>query len=224
MSIKTSIGWTDISWNPIRGLCPGSCWFCYARKYYKRFGWNPELRLDLQERKLKKIPDDSKVFVCSTNDLFHHAVKPSWRARVFEVIERYPKLTFQVLTKFPENAGGGIILGNVWFGISLTGKATADGNWQRFKNFQRVWAPVKFISFEPMMSRSCYSLEGIDWVIVGALTGYGKKLQPERAWIKSYIDRCAVLDIPVFLKENLRDIWGKGLIQEFPVIEKNDSC
>lgn len=226
--MTTKIEWTDETWNPIRGLCSGNCWFCYARKFYKRFGWNPELRLELQESRVKKFPDGSKVFVCSMNDLFHHAVKPEWRARVFEVIEKYPKLTFQILTKFPKNIGGGALLPNVWMGISLTGKGDNNNNYQRFKDFQKVWATVKFISFEPMMSKSFYPLEGIDWVIIGKLNHEGNKLQPKREWIKSYVDRCQVLGIPVFLKKELREIWGSELIQEFPyesifyVEEKND--
>lgn len=217
--MSTKIDWTDETWNPIKGICPGGCWFCYAKKFYKRFKWNPELRLELDEWRLKKIPDGSKVFVCSMNDLFHYAVKPEWRAKVFEVIEKYPKLTFQILTKFPRNAGGGALLHNVWLGISLTGKGSNNNNYQRFKDFQKVWATFKFISFEPMMSSSCYPLEAIDWVIIGALTGHGNKLQPKRSWIKSYIERCSVLGIPIFLKNNLSKIWGKSfpLIQEFPI-------
>ncbi len=216
MSLKTSIGWTDATWNPIKGLCKGGCWYCYSRKMVKRFKWNETLRLQLDEYKLKKIPDGSRVFVCSMVDLFHHEVKPAWRAKVFEIIEKYPKLTFQILTKYPRNVGGGALLGNVWLGISLTGKPNSAGNWQRFKDFQRTWAALKFISFEPMMSKSFYPLEDIDWVIIGALTGHGNKLQPKRAWIKSYVDRCKVLGIPIFLKNNLKDIWRAPLIQQFP--------
>lgn len=216
MSQKKSIGWADATWNPIKGLCPGNCWFCYARKFYKRFKWNPELRLQLEEYKLKKIPKGSRVFVCSTIDLFHHQIKPEWRARVFEVIEKYPDLTFQILTKYPRNVGGGGLLGNVWLGISLTGKSEAHQNYQRFKDFQRVWAALKFISFEPMMSFSCYPLDNIDWVIIGALTGHGNKLQPKREWINHYVKRCNDLGIPVFLKDNLKAVWGSNLIQQIP--------
>ena len=36
---KSKIEWTDYSWNPIKGLCPVGCWYCYAKKMYKRFGW-----------------------------------------------------------------------------------------------------------------------------------------------------------------------------------------
>ncbi len=213
--MSTKIDWTDETWNPIKGLCPGNCWYCYARKFHKRFKWNPELRLELQEYRLKKFKEGSKVFVCSLTDLFHHQVKPAWRHQIFELMEKYQKLTFQILTKFPKNIGA-FLLPNVWLGITLTGKPENDNNYQRYQDFKRIWAPVKFISFEPMMSKSFYPLERIDWVIIGKLNHHGDQLQPKREWIKSYVDRCRVLGIPVFLKKELQKIWGQELIQEFP--------
>lgn len=215
--MSTKIDWTDETWNPIKGLCPGNCWYCYARTFHKRFKWNPELRLDLQEYRVKKFKEGSKVFVCSLTDLFHHQIKQEWRTRIFQIIEKYPKLTFQILTKFPKNIGA-FLLSNVWLGITLTGKIDNDNNYQRFRDFQRVWAPVKFISFEPMMSKSFYPLENIDWIIIGKLNYHGNKLQPKREWIKNYVERCRVLGIPVFLKKELKQIWGEDLIQEFPLI------
>jgi protein gp37 len=56
-----------------------------------------------------------------------------------------------------------------------------------------------------------------DWVIVGAMTGtHANKHRPQREWIKRIVEYCRVGDMPVFLKNNLADIWGEPLIQEFP--------
>ncbi len=43
---KTKIPWCDYTINPVKGLCPMACEYCYARKMYKRFKWNPVIRYD----------------------------------------------------------------------------------------------------------------------------------------------------------------------------------
>ena len=43
---KTKIEWCDYTLNPVKGLCPVGCSYCYARRLYRRFGWNPKIRLD----------------------------------------------------------------------------------------------------------------------------------------------------------------------------------
>ena len=57
----------------------------------------------------------------------------------------------------------------------------------------------------------------IKWVIIGAETGNRKgKVIPKREWIESIVAACRAASVPVFLKNNLVDIWGEPLIQEFP--------
>jgi DNA repair photolyase len=43
---QTMIEWADYTLNPIKGLCKYACSYCYARKMYKRFKWNEEIRFD----------------------------------------------------------------------------------------------------------------------------------------------------------------------------------
>ena len=53
-------------------------------------------------------------------------------------------------------------------------------------------------------------IEGIDWIIIGAMTGPGSRNhQPQKKWVES--------KIPVFMKDNLAEAWGEDLIQEFPL-------
>lgn len=40
------IGWIDYTWNPVKGLCPEACEYCYARRIYARFHYDPAIRLD----------------------------------------------------------------------------------------------------------------------------------------------------------------------------------
>lgn len=55
---------------------------------------------------------------------------------------------------------------------------------------------------------------GINWVIVGALTGPGVKLPPS-GWVQDIIDQCRLAGVPVFLKDNLK--WPEK-IQGFPEV------
>ena len=243
---RTKIEWTDYVWNPIKGLCPIDCKlpdgrsYCYARKIYQRFGWNPKVRFKLLEsleniiyknkettfgenikfRPQSRIKENSKIFICSTFELFHPIVKKEWRDKIFETIELNPKHTFQILTKFPQNIDRPMP-DNVWLGVSVT-KADDDG-WRRLYYLATTEAKIKFVSFEPLLGKLNTSLlanvtEDFDWFIIGRLTGHGKKYDPDISWIKDIVTACADSDVKVFLKNNLKDIWGENLIQEMPQI------
>ncbi|MBB5443640.1 MULTISPECIES: phage Gp37/Gp68 family protein [unclassified Paraburkholderia] len=117
---KTTIEWTEYTWNPITGCdvtSPG-CKNCYAmklagtrlRNHASRAGltratsagpvWNGEVRfneewLDQPFRWTRP----RMVFVCAHGDLFHESVPDEWIDRVFAVMARARQHTYQVLTK-----------------------------------------------------------------------------------------------------------------------------
>jgi protein gp37 len=122
---KTSIEWTDASWNPIVGcteISPG-CANCYAARLaatrlrntpqYKGLAtihnpgearWTGEVRnifgLDhkvLEEPLHWRKP--RRIFVCDMGDLFHEDVQDEWLHSVFWTILSCPRHTFQILTK-----------------------------------------------------------------------------------------------------------------------------
>ncbi|GAH61451.1 unnamed protein product [marine sediment metagenome] len=65
---QSGIEWTDWTLNPIKGKCPVACPYCYARKMYDRFRWNPEVRfVPSVFNDLPKKP--VRVFVGSTMEL-----------------------------------------------------------------------------------------------------------------------------------------------------------
>lgn len=121
---KTSIEWTDVTWNPTRGcnrVSPG-CKNCYAERQAARFkdvgqpfhGFvkihtNGEPRwtgkVELVEDKLSeplRWRKPQRVFVNSMSDLFHEALPDDAIDRVFAVMALCPHHTFQILTKRPE--------------------------------------------------------------------------------------------------------------------------
>lgn len=124
----TSIEWTDVTWNPVRGCSRVSagCQACYAEGVARRFAgpgqpyeglvrigkdgkpkaqWNGEVRFvaeHLADPLRWKKP--RRVFVNSMSDLFHEALPFEQIAAVFGVMSSAPRHTFQVLTKRPERA------------------------------------------------------------------------------------------------------------------------
>lgn len=220
---RTKIEWADYVFNPIEGLCPVDCktpdgkGYCYARKMYRRFGMNPKVFLNLNELIMPFPKNPSRIFVCSTFELFH-PVADKWRDEIFEVINLEPQHTFIVLTKMPENIDRPMPP-NVWLGVSVTG----ENDFWRAKQLCGIEAKMKFVSIEPLLSDDCSGpsftgpmLDELSWGIIGRLTGHGKTWDPSKETVSRFVRLFKTRDIPVFLKNNLREIWGKPLIQEFP--------
>ncbi len=83
---------------------------------------------------------------------------------------------------------------------------------------------MRFVSFEPLLGRLPFamSLRGVDWVIIGKLTG-SRKVELKTAWVEDIIAECDREGIPVFMKNNLVPFFGKDeLRQEFPKMEVSE--
>jgi protein gp37 len=121
---KTSIEWTDRTWNPIRGCSRVSegCRNCYAEQVAARFSGDGQAYHGLARRRSNgeaqwtgevRVIDNhmldplswrtaSRVFVNSMSDLFHEHVTDETIDQIFAVIALAPHHTFQILTKRPE--------------------------------------------------------------------------------------------------------------------------
>lgn len=207
---RTKIEWTDYTLNPIKGICKMSCDYCYAKKIYKRFKLSPRVSLRIKEfNKLKSLRVSSKIFLCSTHELFGNWIPDAWREMIFKEIAKYPQHTFQILTKCPNKATEWFLPDNVWLGVTID-------NWvgTRLIALRNSHAKLKFVSFEPLLDEIDTDLEGINWVIIGAQTAPYNP--PEREWVEKIIKEARRHKIPVFLKNNLK--WKKK-IQEFPKVK-----
>ena len=215
MSIKESIGWCDMTLNPIKGRCKGGCWYCYysgKRGMLNRFKMDDQTRLETGV--FWPLPDKSKrIFLCSTHDLFGSWIPTKWRDSIFYEIEWNPQHTFQILTKFPENIDRKMPH-NVWLGVTVTNNGDMIKTWR----LGRKEARLKFMSIEPIFERiDPYMIHySCNWIIVGRLTGYGHEYDPKKEWIEEIVWKARERDVPIFIKDNLKEIWGTNLIQEFP--------
>lgn len=123
MSAKTSIEWTEATWNPVRGcsiVSPG-CKHCYAMRQAHRHagrGGAYEGLTRMAKRgpvwtgKVRTVPAllkaplgwraPRRIFVDSMSDLFHESVPDDFVADVFAVMAQAERHTFQILTKRAE--------------------------------------------------------------------------------------------------------------------------
>lgn len=222
---RTKIEWTDYSWNPITG-CKHGCWYCYAKKLAHRFkkvfpnGFEPTFYED-RLKEPYEVKNPSKIFVCSIADLYAPWTPSEWREKVVDSMLWCPvKHTFQLLTKNPERIPDAPIYpGNWWFGTTVTNQ---NGDWKNIEEIKRVTASVRFVSFEPLLGQlpDDICLEGIQWIIIGKLTG-SKKVKLNSYWVRHIRDEAERHNIPVFLKNNL---GIKNPIQEFPKSKLCGAC
>jgi protein gp37 len=221
----SSIEWTNVTWNPVAGcsvLSPG-CTNCYAmrmaarleamgsskyRSLTRRSGnravWTGAIRLDWLGL---EAPLDwtrpSRVFVNSMSDLFHEGVPTEFIERVWDVMARAPRHTFQILTKRPERmaelSASLPLLKNVWLGTSVE---NSEYLW-RLDALRTTKAAARFVSFEPLLgSVKGASLRDIHWAIVGGESGPAAR-PIEADWIFEIRTACRATGTAFFFKQ-----WG----------------
>lgn len=211
---KTKIEWCDYTINPIKGLCKHACWYCYARRMYKRFKWNEEVRFVPEElNKIARIKEPSRIFLCSTHDLFGEWIPDKWIFKIITECQKYSQHTFLLLTKNPKRYLDWTFRDNFWTGETITDN-TRTSIMKREKG-------ISFISFEPLLSEVYSSFIYTQWIIIGALTGRGNgKIAPKKEWIEKILKEANNHNVPVFMKNNLKPYWQGKLRQEFPAIKR----
>ena len=143
------------------------------------------------------------IFVNSMSDLFHEEVPLDFIAGMFEVMNRCPQHTFQVLTKRPERAaemaGGLRWTPNIWMGATVEN----DQAIHRIDCLRRIPAQVRFLSLEPLLGPlPRLPLAGIHWVIVGGESGPGARPM-RKEWVTDLREQCVSQEVAFFFKQ-----WG----------------
>jgi protein gp37 len=211
---KSSIEWTEMTWNPTTGCdkLSAGCKFCYAETMTKRlkgmgqkkysegfkFRIHPETLLIPYTWRKPQI-----VFVNSMSDLFHKDVPLSYVQSVFKVMNDTPQHTYQVLTKrgdvLESYAPFLNFTANIWVGVSVEDIRVLD----RIMHLQKVDAHIRFLSLEPLIGElPNINLEGIHWVIVGGESGFNARPM-EKSWVEDIRIQCEKANVPFFFKQ-----WG----------------
>lgn len=214
MSTKSSIEWTETTWNPVTGCTKIShgCKFCYADRMARRLQamglekYRNGFAVTIHPSALKDPLTWKKprlVYVNSMSDLFHEDVPLSFIQSVFKTMNEASQHTFQVLTKRPsrvlEIENNLDWSPNIWLGTSIESQ-----RWPfRLQELNKINAEDKFLSLEPLIGPlPDIPVKGIDWVIVGGESGPGARpMEPD--WVREIRDVCLQEEVPFFFKQ-----WG----------------
>jgi protein gp37 len=171
----------------------------------------------LDEYKDKTRPRN--IFVGSMSDIFGAWVPDEWIEQIFEACKAAPQHNYMFLTKNPkryielQSSGKLPHDDNLWFGTTAN-TGTSPYMWKYGNGGFHT-----FLSIEPILEDFGEFAGEVppEWIIVGAETGNRKeKVVPEKSWIDNIVIQCREHNIPIFMKESLRALYGDSLIQEFP--------
>lgn len=253
------IAWTETTWNPIRGCSRVSegCRHCYAEAIAHRFSgpgqpyeglttadgkWNGVVRVvedHMNDPLTWRRP--RLVFVNSMSDLFHESLPDTAIDCVFHVMEHAPQHQFQVLTKRvhrmrPYHQRKGVVLPNVWMGVSVED----TGSWnERVSSLRDTPAAIRWVSVEPQLANICpreSDLVGIDWLVIGGESGPDARPFDTR-WARQWIELGRATGTAIFIKQlgshaayalgmksrkgGDMDEWPQDLrVREYPVIKE----
>lgn len=230
--------------NQATGFCDLPCWAraLYSR-FGKSFAPVVNARAVNDPLKLAYVTARLTIGVAFTGDLIIHSPGTSipghgtLQEAISGVMRATPQHRYLVLTKridrlqdwqeWPSNAIVGVSASTI----------------QQMARAEEVLAGVKaaakWLSLEPLLDVPPYAFDridkaGIKWVVIGAATGpkadmqelarrhglsmvpYARKysVQPERQWVEHITAMAHARGAAVWMKNNLRPLMGKNLIQE----------
>ena len=211
---KSTIEWTESTWNPVTGCNKISegCDNCYAERMAKRLkamgqqnyinGFEVVCHPHMLDVPLK-WKKSNMVFVNSMGDVFHEKVPLDFIKQVFGVMNIADQHFYQVLTKRAKRL---LELSemikwdsHIWMGVTVESKTYK----YRIDYLRKTPAKTKFLSLEPLLgSLGELNLSGIDWVIVGGESG-PRARSIEADWAREVRDQCIEQNVPFFFKQ-----WG----------------
>ena len=220
---KTSIEWTDDSWNPVTGctkVSPG-CDHCYAETFAERWRGTPghpyEQGFDLKLWPFRlELPlhwkKPRKIFVNSMSDWCHEGIPDEFIIQMFRTMIRADQHIYQLLTKraprmvklvpllsdlIKDMTGSSTWPSHIWLGVTIESHAQIG----RLNHLVQVPSAVRFISYEPALGPlGDISLANIQWLICGAESGHGARTM-EDDWARQARDLCERDGVAFFFKQ-----------------------
>ncbi len=217
---KGKIDWTDYSWNPVSG-CYHNCSYCYMQRMVKRgfYSMKPAFHPE-RLGEVIKLKKPSKIFVCSSGDMFGEWVEKDWVEAVISIVKELPQHTFQFLTKNPNRYSEFSFPKNCWLGTTIDGLPRTINN-ARILTELKHKNIIRFVSFEPLLNDvhehftsngNKKIFENLDWIIIGADSNKNAEKAPD-VWAEELISMARESHIPVWIKDN----YGyPEIIKEFP--------
>ncbi len=233
MATKSSIEWTDSTWNPVTGCTRESkgCDLCYAVRMTKRLEAMGQEKytglVNLGKKhfngRIKTHPDaldapkawkePQVIFVNSMSDLFHRDVPIDFIRKVFDVMEEASHHIYQVLTKRPKRmaevlaslqlSSGQSFSNNPLENVWLGTSVEDEEATHRIRSLQEVPAAIRFLSLEPLLG----PLEKLELTGIDWVIVGGESgfgARPMRKhWVIDIREQCQKARVPFFFKQ-----WG----------------
>jgi protein gp37 len=207
---NTKIQWTEATWNPWHGcqkVSPG-CKFCYMYRDKERYGQDATtvLRSKTMFKQPLKWEEPKIIFTCSWSDWFIEEAD-QWRDEAWEIIQKTPQHTYQILTKRPERIEDHLPdffneLQNVWIGVSVESQQQVD----RIAYLNDLPC-ITFASFEPLIGEIDWNenMDLLDWCIIGGESGNDTgryRYRPmELEWVEKLVKNAQVNNVKCFVKQ-----------------------
>jgi len=236
MAENSKIEWTNDTWNPWQGclkISPG-CKACYMYRDKKRYGQDPMVVVRSKpptfNAPLKKLKGPL-VFTCSWSDFFIDQAD-EWRNDAWDIIRQTPHLTYQILTKRPENIADrlpedwGDGWNNVWLGVSVESSEYKH----RIGTLYDIPSVVRFVSYEPALEYVDFRTHfgAFNWLISGGESGPNYRKADVR-WFEEVRDDMGIMGVPFFHKQHggnrkINGAWGGRELDgrvwsEFPEVQ-----
>ena len=225
MLSKTNIEYGQYIWNPIIGCSGAGCEcknICWARGMNNRFKWidnfeKPEFsykRLNEINYLNPKSKVGIRILTCFLSDMFGEEVPLIWRQEIYNFMKAFSEYKFYTLTKHPENVCKEDIEQypeNSFFGVTINTQKDVERLDYQFN----IGQSKDWLSIEPIMGNIILPApEYLSWIVIG---GYSNKQQNNiinPKWIKNILKQVDENKIPVFMKDNLKNVWNGKLRKE----------
>lgn len=161
-------GFVTHTWNPIKGLCPHGCEYCYMH----RFPQKPP-RLDEKEMKTD-LGEGNFIFVGSSIDMFAPDIPVEWIARALDYIGLFPRNRYLFQTKNPQRMAGRSYPYNSIFCTTIETNRT----YRQMGKTPSPWERAMRMAYFPKEATRMVTIEPIIDFDVHELTNLMKMIEP----------------------------------------------
>lgn len=207
-------GFITYTWNPIKGICPHDCSYCYMRRW-----WSKMTAPRLDEKELRcNLGKDNYIFVGSSIDMWARINFITWQEAVLNYCKSNPQNIYLFQTKNPERYLDHKFDDNHILCITLESNRIYEKYCpvpeDRINAFSKIDHPHKMITIEPVLDFDpTIMLSMIDkinpeQINIGANTSSHKLPEPSRMNIKNFINCLQSKGYNVYLKDNLKRLTG----------------
>lgn len=193
--------WITHTWNPIKGICPHGCEYCYMKPYWKRMS-----KPRLEKKEFIDLGNNKKIFVGSSCDIFAESIPNEWIGRVLDWCGSFDnEYLFQSKDLMNLISWDGFFPDKTTLGITLESNRSYDFTYSsigilddfitKLHYLKKMNQPHKFmVTIEPILDFDIDDFLEIlillnpDWVNIGSDSKGHNLPEPEFSKVRELID------------------------------------